>query len=167
MNLTKEIVYTVLEILLCFIIIVFGYYIWNNFDLSSLEIAKSYSNYKEVLVDIDDIDNIAVLGNENFANSNTIYLHNTSSINNNVKLILKINKDNVLFKENTILKIDNNYYNLKELDYKIDNNYIYIIIDNYDFNSYETKELKLKILLKEEVSQNLGEYLNYEFITQV
>ena len=153
MNLTKEIVYTVLEILLCFIIIVFGYYIWNNFDLSSLEIAKSYSNYKEVLVDIDDIDNIAVLGNENFANSNTIYLHNTSSINNNVKLILKINKDNVLFKENTILKIDNNY--------------IYIIIDNYDFNSYETKELKLKILLKEEVSQNLGEYLNYEFITQV
>ena len=123
--------------------------------------------HKKVIVDIDDINSVVFSNNENDVESNTLYLHNISSTNNSVKLVLRINKDNELFKNNTILKIDNKYYNLSELNSVINNNYMYIIIDNYTFSSYETKKLEVKILSKEKPNQNIVEYLNYEFITQI
>ena len=167
MNLRKEIAYLILEILFCIFIIFYGYYIWNNYDLSKLEIAKSYKNDKNIIVNIEDISNIVISNDENNIESNILYLHNTSSNNNSAKLILKINKDNELFKRNTILKIDQRYYDLSNLKCYKDKNFIYIIIDNYNFNSYETKELEVKILSKDQINNNISEYMNYEFIIQL
>lgn len=167
MNLKKEIAYLIFEIIICTFIIIFGYYLWNNYDLSSLEIAKSYSDYQKVIVDIDDANNIVLSNNEDDIETNTLYLHNISNTNNSANLILKIDKDNELFKNNTILKIDNNYYNLTNLHSIIKDNYMFIIIEDYTFDSYETKKLEVKIITKEKPNQNIAEYLNYEFITQI
>ena len=167
MSFHKELSYLIFEICFCIFVIVLGYIIWNNFDASNYEIAKSYANTKEIILDIDDCENIVVSDNENDVESNMLYLHNISGKNNNAKLMLKIDKNNTLFKDNTILKIDNNYYILNDLEFTNDNNYIYIIIDEFIFDSYETKELEIKILTKEKINSNIGEYLNYEFITHL
>ena len=167
MNFYKELTYLILEICFCIFVIIFGYILWNNFDTSNYEIAKSYSNKKEIIIDINDTENIVLSNNENNVEPNILYLHNLSGKNSNAKLILKIDKDNILFKDNTILKIDDYYYNLNGLEYTIDNSYLYIIIDEYKFDSYETKKLEVKILTKEKINSNIGEYLNYEFITQI
>ena len=165
MNLRREIYYLILEILFSIFVIFFGYYILNNFDKSSIDIAKSYSNTKQIAINLEDNDTI-LSNNEEEINANTLYLHNISSKNNAAKLLIKINKSNDLFKTNTILKINNNYYNLEDMDYFLDDNYIYIIIKKIAFDGYETKELNIKLLTKEKVN-NVSEYLNYEFVTKV
>ena len=167
MNLKREIAYLIFEIIFCIFFIIYGYYIWNNFDASSYLIAKSYDNKKEIMVDINDNEGIVLSNDEEIVKPNILYLHNISSKNSVSKLIIKIEKDNILFKNNTILKINDKYYDLEELDYNADNNYIYIILDEYPLAGYETKELEIKILTKDKIETNLGDYLNYEFISQI
>ena len=166
MNLKKEILSLIFEIIVCFSIIIVGLYYWVNCDRGSLEVAKYYSNYSNIVVNIDD-QNTVLSSNENDIKSNTLLLKNTSSKKSNVKLVIKIDRNNMLFKNNTVLKIDNNYYNLDDLGFKSDNNYMYIFINNYEFNSYETKEFEIKLLTKESINYNIYDYLNYEFMTQV
>ena len=167
MNLKKEITYLVFEIIICLLVIVFGYHIWNNFNLSNYEIAKSYADTREVIVALEDTNNIVISNDENSIEDNILYLHNISGKENYTKLVLKLNKENELFKNNTIIKIDSKYYILSELDYIMDDSYVYITIDKYHFNEYETKELKFKLLSKDSKIDITSEQFNYEFITQL
>ena len=75
MNFYKELTYLLLEIIFCIFIIIFGYIIWNNYDISNYYIAKSYANTKKVIIDIDDTENIVLSNNENDVESNKLYLH--------------------------------------------------------------------------------------------
>ena len=167
MNIKKEIRYLIFEIILCVFIILFGFYLWNNFDMESFLIAKSYENKEGIILDITDTDNIVLSNNEDIIEPNILYLHNISGNNNTSKLIVKINKNNELFKNNTILKIDDNYYVLNDLDYYNDKDYTYIILDEFTFDGYETKELSVKLLTKDKVNTDIYTYLNYEFITEI
>ena len=111
------------------------------------------SKTKEVLIDVDYKDTYSIL-----------YLHNISGEDNNKTLSFKINKDNEYIKNNAILYIDNNFYELSNLNYTEDEYFRYYNVDNINFKGYETKEYNFKILLKEEINNN---YLNYEFVTNL
>lgn len=164
MNFYKEFILSSIEIALAVFIMIFGYAIWDNFDLIDYNTAKYYDNIEYYEVYLEDTNNVSLLENENNTDYSKLYLHNISDKNNNTLLTFKIDKENKNLINNVIIKIDNKYYEINKLDYKEDENFYYYIIENIDFNSYETKEYNIKILLKEN-QYNINEYLNYEFIT--
>lgn len=166
MNFYKEFILSTLEIALAVFIIIFGYAIWDNFDLTDYNTAKYYDNieYYEIYLE-DSKDNISLLTEENNVEYTKLYLHNVSEKNNDTLLTFKIDKENIILINNAIIKIENNYYDINKLDYKEDENYYYFIIEDVDFNGYETKEYNVKVLLKEKLENNINEYLTYEFVT--
>ena len=166
MNLKREITYLIFEILFCIFFIIFGYYIWSNFDISNLLIAKSYNDKTIIQLDVLDAEEIVLSSDEDKVKPSKLYLHNISKKEGVSKLIIKIDKNNVLFKENTILKINEKYYNLEDLKYETNDEYIYVFLDQYTFDGYETKELEVKLLTKDKIDLNICEYLNYEFISE-
>lgn len=153
MEFYKDFLLTILEMIFAIFIIIFGYMVWDTFDQTNYEQAKLYSKTKEVLIDVDYKDTYSIL-----------YLHNISGEDNNKTLSFKINKDNEHLKNNAILYIDNNFYELSNLNYIEDEYFRYYNVDNINFKGYETKEYNFKILLKEEINNN---YLNYEFVTNL
>lgn len=153
MEFYKDFLLTILEMIFAIFIIIFGYMVWDTFDQTNYEQAKLYSKTKEVLIDVDYKDTYSIL-----------YLHNISGEDNNKTLSFKINKDNEYIKNNVILYIDNNFYELSNLNYIEDEYFRYYNVDNINFKGYETKEYNFKILLKEEINNN---YLNYEFVTNL
>ena len=153
MSFYKDFLLTILEMIFAIFIIIFGYMVWDTFDQTNYEQAKLYSKTKEVLIDVDYKDTYSIL-----------YLHNISGEDNNKTLSFKINKDNEYIKNNAILYIDNNFYELSNLNYTEDEYFRYYNVDNINFKGYETKEYNFKILLKEEINNN---YLNYEFVTNL
>ena len=164
MNFYREFILTTLEIALAVFIIIFGYTVWDNFDLTDYDTAKYYDNVEQYEVFLEDNDkSISLLSNENTTEYTKLYLHNISDKNNITLLTLKVEKENKMLINNTIIKIDNEFYEINKLDYKEDDNYFYFIIENLDFNGYETKEYNVKVLMKE--NDDINEYLDYEFTT--
>lgn len=164
MNFYKEFFLITLEICFAIFIIIFGYAIWDNFDQSEYNTAKYYDNINEFELYIEDNDSyITLIDEEKQSEPTKLYLHNISDKNNNTKLSFKINKDNKYLKNNAIINIDNNYYELNNLEFIEDDCSYYFIIDDIDFEGYETKEYSIKILLKNNYSNN--ESINYEFVT--
>ena len=166
MNLKKEIISLIFEIIVCFCVIILGMYYWLNCDRTSLETAKHFSNYNKIVVNLSE-NNTVLSNDEKEVLPNILYLKNNTNKSKTAKLVVKIDKDNTLFRSNTIIKIDNIYYDLNNLDYKVDDKYNYIFINNITLNSYETKELEVKLLTKESIKNNIYKYLSYEFVTQV
>lgn len=149
---------------MCFaiFIIIFGYAIWNNFDQTNYNTAKYYDNTKEVEIYIEDSKNyITLLNNELNSESTKFYLHNISDKNNNTNLLFKTDK-NTNIKNNITLKINNNYYFLKELECIEDDNYCYYKINDINLKGYETKEYDFKIILN-----NIDKNINYELVTNI
>ena len=114
-----------------------------NFDLN---------NYKTAILN-DNTKNIEIL-NEN----NTLYVHNISKNNNETKLMIKVDKNVLINTEEFILEINNETYNLKELDCGSDEKYNYYDLYNIDFNSYETKNYNYNIIKSDK------DLIEYEFI---
>lgn len=163
MEFIKEFFLIMLEMAFAIFIIIFGYAIWDNFDLTNYNTAKYYDDAKDIEMYLEDDKNyISSLNNEDNSEYAKLYLHNISNENNTKKLFFKISKDNIYMKENAVLNINNNYFELNNLEY-IEEDYFYnFIIDDINLDSYETKKLYIKILLKEEV---IKENINYEFTT--
>lgn len=145
MNFYKKFLKYTLEICMSIFIIMFGYTLWNNFDNTNYMIAKSNSNLNEVQVYLDE---------------NKLYLHNISKNKNKKKLCIKIDKEDNTFIDNTKIIIDDKVYNLTDYKTIEDEYYKYIILNNLDFNSYETKEYNVAIDTK------ITNY-NYEFTTTI
>lgn len=152
MSFYKEFFLITLEVCFAIFITIFGYFIWDTFDQTSYEEAKFYSKTKEVLIDIDYKVTDSIL-----------YLHNISGDDNNKTLLFKTNKDNIL-ENNAIIYIDNNLYDLSNLNYTEDEFFRYYEIDNIAFKGYETKKYSFNILIKNDIKNN---YLNYDFITNI
>lgn len=168
MDFYKEFILTTLEICLAIFIIIFGYAIWDNFDLTNYNTAKYYNTTKNFEVIIEDFDDtIAIPNNEEDIKSSKLYLHNISGKENKTQLAFKIKKDNYILKNNAIIKIDNHYFDINKSDYKEDEHYYYFIIDDVSFNGYETKEYDIKVILKDNLNENINEYLNYEFVAYI
>ena len=142
MEKVKELFYIMFEMCLAIFIAIFGYAIWDNFNLEELEIAKSNDNIKEVEILLED---------------NTLYVHNIGKNINNVDLMIKVDKNVLSNTDNLVLEIDNKKYNLKELNCNSDDKYNYYNLYEIDFESYETKNYKVNI--------NSSELIEYEFIT--
>ena len=145
MNFYKEFLKYTLEICMSIFIIMFGYTLWNNFDNTNYMIAKSNSNLNEVQVYLDE---------------NKLYLHNISKNKNKNKLCIKIDKEDNTFIDSTKIIIDDKVYNLSDYKTIEDEYYKYIILNNLDFNSYETKEYNVAI------DTRITNY-NYEFTTTI
>lgn len=141
---TKEAIYITLEISVAIFIIIFGYAIWDNFDLSTHEIAKTNNSTNEV---------------EILTEENNLYVHNIGKTNNNVKLMIKIDKNVLSNTKNMILELDNKQYNLKELNCGSDEYYNYYDLYYIDFKSYETKNYEFNII------KDSDTLIEYEFIT--
>jgi len=94
---------------------------------------------------------------DNHIEYNKLYVHNVGKRDNDIRLIIKVDKKTLAVKEDIILEFDNKVYNLKELDYGCDNKYNYYDLMNIKFNEYETKNFNFKL--------NNNEVINYEFIT--
>ena len=139
----KEFFDIIFEMCIAIFIIIFGYAIWDNFDLN---------NYKTAILN-DNTKNIEIL-NEN----NTLYVHNISKNNNETKLMIKVDKNVLINTEEFILEINNETYNLKELDCGSDEKYNYYDLYNIDFNSYETKNYNYNIIKSDK------DLIEYEFI---
>lgn len=165
MNFYKDFFLTTFEIAFAIFMIIFGYTIWDNFDKSEYNTAKYYDNIEYYDIYLEDINNnISLLTEENNTEYAKLYLHNISDKNNNTLLTFKINKENTNLINNTIIKIEDKYYEINKLNYKEDEIYYYFILENISFNSYETKEYDIKVLLKEE-QYNINNYIDYEFVT--
>ena len=145
MNFYKEFLKYTLEICMSIFIIMFGYTLWNNFDNTNYMIAKSNSNLNEVQVYLDE---------------NKLYLNKISKNKNKKKLCIKIDKEDNTFIDSTKIIIDDKVYNLTDYKTIEDEYYKYIILNNLDFNSYETKEYNVAIDTK------ITNY-NYEFTTTI
>ena len=162
MEFYKDFFLITLEMCFAIFIIIFGYAIWNNFDQINYNTAKYYDNTKEVEIYIEDSKNyITLLNNELNSESTKFYLHNISDKNNNTNLLFKIDK-NTNIKNNITLKINNNYYFLKDLGCIEDDNYCYYKINNINLKGYETKEYDFKIIL-----DNIDKNINYELVTNI
>ena len=166
MNFKRKLIGILTEMFFAIFIIMFSLNLWINFDKTTYETANYYSKIKGVVIDISD-EPFVLSSDESKVESNTLYLHNISNSNNSATLMIKINKSNILFLNNTILKIDNDYYNLKELNYEQDNTYYYIILKKVDLSGYETKLFNIKLLTKDNINTNIKDYLDYEFISKV
>lgn len=165
MNFYKEFILITLEIAFSIFIMIFGYTIWDNFDQTNYNTAKYYDNIEYYEIYLEDTgEDISLLKEENNTEYAKLYLHNISNKNNNTLLTFKINKENTNLINNTIIKIEDKYYEINKLNYKEDENYYYFILENINFNSYETKEYNIKVLLKEE-QYNTINYIDYEFTT--
>lgn len=153
MNIYKEISYLLCEILFAFLIIIFGYYVWDSFDTSLYNTAKNYDNLKEVQIVYQ-----SNYYEEDKINNTILSLHNVSNKKNNKDIVLKINKSNNL--NNVKIYINSLEYNLDSLFLFNENEYNYYVIENVEFDGYETKtyylEFKDVILLKD-----------YEFLTEL
>lgn len=165
MNFYKEFFLITFEIAFAIFMIIFGYTIWDNFDKSKYNTAKYYDNIEYYDIYLEDTNNnISLLTEENNTEYAKLYLHNISDKNNNTLLTFKINKENKNLINNTIIKIEDKYYEINKLNYKEDEIYYYFILEYISFNSYETKEYDIKVLLKEE-QYNINNYIDYEFVT--
>ena len=139
----REYILIILEMSIAIFLIIFGYAIWNNYDLTKHNIAIESDNTKKVEI-----------LNEN----STLYVHNVSKKDNNIKLMIKVDK-NILFNtEKFILEINNETYNLKELDYGCDEKYNYYDLYRINFNKYETKNYTFNINSSNDLTE-------YEFVT--
>ena len=155
MNYYRELLCLLLEIIFSFVIIVFGYFIWENFDQTNYEIAKYYDNTKEVeIVYESNIDK----GLNN--NNSIVSVHNVSNKMNDKNIILKLNKENEL--NNIKLDINMVKYNLNDLFYKEDEIYNYYLIEKASFNGYETKVFFIDFEL-----ENNKLLTDYEFISEI
>ena len=130
MSFNRQILGILFEIMFCIIIIVLGYYVWDNIDQTDYNVAKYYDNTKDVdLIYESDADN-GVLG------SNVVVsIHNISDEFNNKNLVLKLDKNYSY----TYIIINNTYYDLTDLYMSSDELYNYYLIENIDFEGYETK----------------------------
>lgn len=164
MDFYKEFFYITIEICLAIFVIIFGSALWYNFDFNDYNTASHYENTREFDMYIDEEDYVGLLKNEHNINYTILYLHNMSDKKNINNLLFKISKNNDNLKNNIIININDNYYDLKELKCLKDDFFYYFIIDELDFDAYETKEYKIKILLKENIN---NEYINYEFMTNI
>ena len=154
MGFYKEIFYLISEICFSILIIIFGYFIWNNFDQTNYNIAKYYDNTKEVQIVFESsIDN----GTKN--NNSIVSVHNVSDKLNNKDILLKINKDNNL--NNIKLLINTNNYILSDLFIKSDDIYNYYLIEEVDLEGYETKTYFIDFILENNILND------YEFVTEV
>ena len=155
MNIYKEMFYLMCEIFFSVLIIIFGYFIWNNFDQTNYNIAKYYDDIKEVQIDFEsNIDN----GIKN--NNSIVSIHNVSDKLNNKDIILKINKDNNL--NNIKILINTINYNLNDLFIKNDDIYNYYLIENAKLSGYETKTYFIDFILENNLLLD-----DYEFITEL
>jgi len=141
MNFYKEFFKICFEISFSFFIIIFGYNIWNTFDLNSYQTAKYYENNKELDLLIDE---------------NKLYIHNLSDKDNTAKLVLKTNKEDI--SDNIVINFNNEKYYIKDLECKKDEYYCYYIINNIELNGYETKEFNYNII---------NDNINYEIVATI
>lgn len=155
MNLYRELFYLLTEISFSIFIIIFGYYIWDNFDQTDYNIAKYYDNTKEVeLVYESSIDNGLI-------NNNTVVsIHNISDKLNSKDVILKINKNNSL--DNLKIGINDDNYNLSDLFINNDDLYNYYLIENANLSGYETRVYFIDFISDNNILLN-----DYEFITEL
>ena len=149
MNFYKEFFMILLEMCLSIFIAIFSYALWDNFDKTKYLELKKYNNLKEVEVYYED---------------NKLVMHNVSKSNNNKNLILRVNKHEYVV-DNTKLLINGNEFDLSEFKNSVDDNFIYYVIDNIDFNKYETKVYDVDILSND--NNYVVDELNYLFITEV
>lgn len=155
MSFYKELFNILLEISFSIFIIIFGYNIWNNFDLTDYNAAKYYDDIKEVQIFYESNTD------KGYSNNNSVIsIHNISDKTNNKDVILKLNKDNKL--DNILLDINQKKYNLNDLYLKEDEIYKYYLIDNSVLEGYETKTYFIDF----ELENNVLLY-DYEFITEV
>lgn len=127
MNIFRESFFLIIEIIFSIFIILYGYYIWDNFDQSSYNIAKYYDNTKEVQIAYDI----------NLDSNSVVSIHNVSDKLNNKEIYLKINKENKL--EDVVLDINQRHYKLDDLYIVEDDLYNYYLIDNASLSGYETR----------------------------
>lgn len=155
MNFYKELFYILFEMFFSVFIIIFGYFIWDNFDKTEYQIAKYYDNIKTVeLVYESNID-------KGIQNNNTVVsVHNISNKINAKDIILKINKNNKL--DDIKLDINKKNYSLDDLYIREDNIYNYYLIENINLIGYETKTYYIDFELN---NDNL--LYDYEFITEL
>ena len=155
MNMFKEVCYLITEIVFAIFIIIFGYFIWDNFDQTDYNTAKYYDNTKEVdLVYESNIDNGII-------NNNTVVsIHNISNKLNNKDVILKINKDNNL--DNLKIDVNKEEKSLNDLYISNDDVYNYYLIENTNLKGYETKVYFIDFKLSNNNLLN-----DYEFITEI
>lgn len=139
----KEIFYIMVELCIAIFIIIFGYAIWDNFDLS---------NYEQALIN-DNTKGVEILTEDNI-----LFVHNIASTKNKTKLMIKVDKNVLINTEKFILEINDKTYNLKELDCGSDEKYNYYDLYNIDFNSYETKNYNYNIIKSDK------DLIEYEFI---
>lgn len=150
MNFYKELMIILCEMMLSIFIAIFGYVLWNNFDNKKYMETINYDNTYEVEVAYEN---------------DCLMVHNVSRKDNNKDLMFKVNRfDSNLKNDDIILLIDGKEYDLSNLDYTVDDLYIYYIIDNISFNEYETKVYDVKVLSK---SYDVIDSLNYEFVTEI
>ncbi len=150
MNFYKELMIILCEMMLSIFIAIFGYVLWNNFDNKKYMETINYDNTYEVEVAYEN---------------DCLMVHNVSRRDNNKDLMFKVNRfDSNLKNDDIILLIDGKEYDLSNLDYTVDDLYIYYIIDNISFNEYETKVYDVKVMSK---SYDVIDSLNYEFVTEI
>lgn len=144
MNLYKDCILITLEICIAIFIAIFGYSVWDNYNINNYYLAKENDNIKEVQIDIKD---------------NTLYTHNMSKNNNKISLILKIEKSEFDKNKDIELIVDDYNINLHNKIKKSDNKYYYFNIKDINYNSFETKKNKFEI--------RNADLLNYEFLTEL
>lgn len=142
MGFYKEFLLIVFEMCISIFVVVFGYAIWDNFDLNNYNVANTNDKIKFV---------------EQLEENNVLYLHNVSKNENRIDLTFKVDKNQFNKKDNIILNFNNKEYNLESLSYVEDNDYYYFDIDSINFTSYETKEYNFNVIN--------DDLLDYEFIT--
>lgn len=142
MNFYRELVKITVEIWMAIFIIIFGYAIWDNFNVTDYNMAKLNDKTREVLISDDN---------------NILSLHNVGKVDNDFKLFLKINKNN--YSNNIDFIYDNKSINLDDFLIDEDSKYYYFNVDYIKFIPYETKEFSYKLLS--------NDVIDYEFVNTI
>lgn len=127
----------VLHISLAVFVVIYSYIIINSFDIK---------------IKYDD----SQLVYEN----NYIMIHNVNSNRNNILLKIKVNNNEDVI-NNTILRIDNDFYKLNDLVVIDVDDYKYFVVDNYILKGYETVKYDVSFLTIN--NDYVIDNLNYDF----
>ena len=127
----------VLHISLVVFVVIYSYIVINGFDIK---------------IKYDD----SQLVYEN----NYIMIHNMNSNRNNILLKIRVNNNEDVV-NNTILRIDNDFYKLNDLEVIDVDDYKYFVVDNYILKGYETVKYDVSFLTIN--NDYVIDNLNYDF----
>ena len=129
------------------LIVIMSFFVWmNNPSQAGAQIAASFNN-RNILVTFDGFDLLTNIEDENYnaLTPTNLNLRNTTNKSKSYKLYYTIAKTSTVPYNTLKIALNNEIYDLKELDYIEDDSYLYFMVDEDTLDAYTNVNISVRI----------------------